>query len=114
MRRIDELKFALGQAILESEEYRSYKEALAEIRKRPDLMRELDEYRKKSFTIQNSSEVDNMFDATLNLNREYDTLVNTGEVSRFLMCELMLSMLIQDICKSILEPLDFDIDFLNS
>lgn len=114
MRKIDMLKEELRQAIRESDEYREYKEMEAVINRNPDLKRTVDEFRKSNFELQyregSSSE---FFEASEELNKRYEYIRYQECASRFLNAEMCLCRLVRDICFSVVDAIDFDMDFLN-
>ena len=103
MGRIDELKAELIQAVLDSEEYREYKRLEAEVSKNADLKRAIDEFRRRNFEIQNISQ----------LEAQYADMRNQGLAKSYFSAELCLCRLVQDVCVSLVDAVDFDVDFLN-
>ena len=112
MRRIDELKNEIIKEILQSEEYKEYRRYQTEINRKPDLKRQVDEFRMKNFELQNSSDVPDMFTAMEQLNAEYADMRNQDIVNRYLMAEITFSRLVSNMCQDIMEAIDIDLDFL--
>ena len=48
----------------------------------------------------------------LNLNIEFDNMRRQDIVNRYLTAEICFSSLVKDIVKSIVEPIDMELDFL--
>lgn len=112
MKNIDGIKNELRQAIIESAEYQEYKELQERLDKNPDLKRAVDDYRRRNFELQYNESVDDLFTATQNLSREYEDIKNQILVRKYLDAEICLCREIQDICMSVVEVVDFDMDFL--
>ncbi|NDL68226.1 YlbF family regulator [Anaerotalea alkaliphila] len=89
--------------------YRSLLEA------HPELLRDVNEFRRRSFEIQISHNygVYNAYENLVHLKDEYDTLLGNPVVKEFLAAELKLSKMISHVFESIADELDFDVDFLN-
>lgn len=112
MQRIDELKLELRKAILESEEYKEYKRLEAIIMRNPELKRNIDEFRRQNFELQNSPDVQDIFSTTNELNERYAFMRNQDSVNRYLTAEICLCRLVQDICRSVVDVVDMNLDFL--
>lgn len=112
MRNIDELKNELRETVRNSEEYREYRRLEFIIMRNPDLKRQVDEFRKRNFEIQNSEDQIDFLEATEELNRQYADVRNQDTVNRFLQAEVCLCRLVQDLCFTITEAVDFNLDFL--
>jgi cell fate (sporulation/competence/biofilm development) regulator YlbF (YheA/YmcA/DUF963 family) len=113
MKGIDQIKKELGEAILNSDEYREYQELQKEIDKNPDLKRVIDEYRKRHFALQYDENIEDKFAATQNLSREYEEFNNQVLVRKYLDAEICLCRQIQDICMFVVGIVDFNMDFLS-
>ena len=107
MQRIEQLKLELSKAIKESPEYIEYKRLEAIIDKDPNLKRSIDEFRRQNFDIQNSGKVDDIFAAQEDMRRQ-------DMVNRYLLSEVCLCRMVQDICRTVVETIEFDVDFLNN
>lgn len=112
MKRVDEAKQELIQAIVESNEYKEYMKYKEEIGKNPDLKRAVDEYRRRNFELQYDENVPDMLAASENLRNEYKDVRGQEIAHMFLDSEMCLCREIQDICHSVVEAVDFDMDFL--
>ena len=106
MQRIEQLKLELSKAIKESPEYIEYKD--------PNLKRSIDEFRRQNFDIQNSGKVDDIFAAQEDLNNRYEDMRRQDMVNRYLLSEVCLCRMVQDICRTVVETIEFDVDFLNN
>ena len=111
MGRIDELKAELIQAVLDSEEYREYKRL--EVSKNADLKRAIDEFRRRNFEIQYNDEIQEIDENISQLEAQYADMRNQGLAKSYFSAELCLCRLVQDVCVSLVDAVDFDVDFLN-
>lgn len=112
MERIDELKEEIKEAILTSDEYKEYKKLDNYIKTKPDLKRAVDEFRRENFRLQYSDDVEDVLSATEDLNRRFEDVRQQTMVNRYLTAEMCLCRMVQDVCLSIVEAIDFDMDFL--
>ena len=110
MGRIDELKAELIQAVLDSEEYREYKRLEAEV---SNLKRPIDEFRRRNFEIQYNDEIQEIDENISQLEAQYADMRNQGLAKSYFSAELCLCRLVQDVCVSLVDAVDFDVDFLN-
>ena len=113
MGRIDELKAELIQAVLDSEEYREYKRLEAEVSKNADLKRAIDEFRRRNFEIQYNDEIQGIDENISQLEAQYADMRNQGLAKSYFSAELCLCRLVHDVCVSLVDAVDFDVDFLN-
>ena len=113
MGRIDELKAELIQAVLDSEEYREYKRLEAEVSKNADLKRAIDEFRRRNFEIQYNDEIQEIDENISQLEAQYADMRNQGLAKSYFSAELCLCRPVQDVCVSLVDAVDFDVDFLN-
>ena len=78
------------------------------------LKRSIDEFRRQNFDIQNSGKVDDIFAAQEDLNNRYADMRRQDMVNRYLLSEVCLCRMVQDICRTVVETIEFDVDFLNN
>lgn len=93
-------------------DYLNYKSILE---RQPDIFRQVEEYRRRSFEIQiaHSYGAFNAYENLLNLNNEYEELLCEPIVKSFIEAELKVSKLISGVFDTIAEHVDFDIKFLD-
>lgn len=111
--RVDELAAQLAQAILESDEYKNFLRCRAEINKNPQLYQAVNELRRHNFEIQNSENVQDMYDEVVKLYDRYAYVRTNIVANQFLRAELSVCRMIQDIQRTLLEDIDFNMDFLD-
>ena len=112
MQRIDQLKADIADTIKESAEYKEFKRLEAIVNMDPNLKRSIDEFRRRNYEIQNSGQVEDIFAAQEELNNQYKDIRSQYMVNRYLMAEICLCRMVQDICKSVVDSIDMDLDFL--
>ncbi len=112
MSRVDELTQALTQAIIESDEYREYKELEADIMRQPDLKRAVDDFRRENFRLQYSDDVEDVITSTDELNNRYIDVRQQPAAERFLAAEMALCRMVQEVCMTVVGAIDFNMDFL--
>jgi len=112
MSEIDRLKNELAEAVKNSEEYLNFIDCKNSLAENPDTQRIVDEMRRKNFELHNSEGFDNPFDTIDDISRKYEYVDAQDVASDFLKAELCLCRMVQDICKTIIEDIDFNLDFL--
>ncbi len=112
MNKVEGLKLELAKAIRESAEYMEYKRLHDALMRQPDLKRMVDEFRRENFSYQYSNDVEDPLGASLALDERFAPTRANEFVSRFLIAEMQLCRLIQDVCLTVVGSVDFDMDFL--
>ena len=79
MSDVVELSKKLNETIKESEFYRNYLACRERLYEHPDLLRGLNEFKKRNSEIQNRGSVDNPYDEVVALFEEYDAIVQDVE-----------------------------------
>lgn len=110
-----QIEIALDQLVLvikESDEYKRYQAARAKLHGYPELERNVHEFRKKNYQIQNSRNI-NLFDEVENLERENSQLRKNPLVEEYFVAELLFCRMMQQINWKIVDGLDFEVGFVN-
>ena len=113
MNKVELLTEQMKQAILDSDEYRRYVKLNEELKKRPDLKRAVDEFRKQNFYYQYSDDVDDAIGKSEELAKNFAATRSIKLVNDFLVTEMCIDRMIQQICISLVSVMDFDVDFLD-
>jgi len=112
MTEIMEKAEALQNAIRESTEYTEYINMQGALQKEPDLYERLNEYRRRSFEIQLSDDVD-AHTKLEKLHGEFSDFLADGKVSRFIRAEQAFCKLMRQVNEKILGGIqEMDISFL--
>jgi len=112
MSEIDRLKNELAEAVKNSEEYVDFIECKRLLAENPETECAVDEMRRKNFELHNSEGIDDSFDTIDDIRRKYEYVGAQDVAGDFLKAELCLCRMVQDICKTIIEDIDFNLDFL--
>lgn len=112
MEVIEEKLTNLIAAIKSSSEYRDYLEAKKEVEKDPEKKRNLDKYRTKIYEIQNSYGGADLYHSIDRIEQESEKFRADPIVDRFLAAELALCRIVQKINWTLIEALDFDMEFV--
>lgn len=112
MSQVETLTAQLAQAVLQSPEYRDYLKYKEILKRDADLYRSVNELRKYNFDLQNNIDMGDAFDVTENLRIKYMEIRKLPQVSDFLMAEMSLGRMIQDIYRGVVKDLEFEFDFL--
>ena len=106
-----EVELAIGEfvsRIKESATYKEYSLQLAKLKEHPQEYQQVNEYRKKNFELQNTTQVDELFDKMYMFEKEYEEFRENPLVDDFLRAELAFCRMMQEIDLSIAEKLDFE------
>ena len=111
--RVDELAAELSKAIIESDEYKNFIRCRDEIQKNPQLYQAVNELRKHNFQLQNAEGIADMYDEVVKIYDKYAYVRTNIVANQFLRAEISVCRMIQDIQRTLLEPMDFAVDFLD-
>lgn len=105
----------LVKSLKETEAYKDYHRYKKVIMSNPQLLEQVNDYRKKTFQIQmeHGEGSYESYENLLNLNQEFKGLIEGTEVGEFLEAETKLSEMITEIYDCIAEEISFDIAFLD-
>ncbi len=94
-------------------DYLNYKTFLEN---QPELLSQVNEFRKKSFEIQAGHKYGyfNAYENLLRLNEEYEDLLSEPIVKSFLNAELEVSKMINEVLNTFASEIDMDLDFLTN
>ena len=95
MNEVEEAVDRLANALLNSDVYREYKSKLEQVKKDPELKRQIDEFRMRTYELQQSP--DYAFDKVEQFQREYQAFRDNPLVSDFLAAELAFCRMVQGI-----------------
>ncbi len=95
-------------AIKNTETYKNYFEQLERIKKTPELFDRVNEFRQRNFEIQNTTQVNELFDKMGAFEKEYEKFRENPVVDDFLKAELAFCRMMQEINVFVTEELDFE------
>lgn len=99
---------AFIEAIKNSEEYLEYHKRLDEIKKDEELWKQVVDYRRKRYNLQNMANEDELFDKSETFERDFASLKDIPGVSEYLDSEIAVCRLVQEVCMKISEAIDFE------
>lgn len=95
-------------AIYETDEYKEFQIQKEKIKRFPDVKAKIDELRLKNYDLQSHSQSDNLMVELEQLQKEYESILETPLVADFLQAEIDFCRLMQHINLYITEKLDFE------
>ncbi len=111
MKKVVDTTNDLIRAIKESEEYKKYHALYAEIELNPNLLKRVNEYRKRRFEIHLSNTQD-YTSLQEELYKEFNDIHSNELALEFLIAEKHFSNMMKQVNHSILDGVDMDIAFL--
>ena len=94
--------------ICETDVYKTYVMQLERLKKNPELYKQVNDYRKLNFEMQNASQVDDLFDKMDYFEKEYKQFCENVIVDDFLKAELALCRMMQEISALVVDGLNFE------
>lgn len=88
--------------------YKAYVMQLARLKQNPELYKQVNDYRKLNFEMQNAAQVDDLFDKMDYFEKEYKQFRENVIVDDFLTAELALCRMMQEINALIVDGLNFE------
>lgn len=99
-------------SVKSSKTYREYREAKEKVERDPLKKRQLDKYRTKIYEIQNSYGGSDLYNSVDRIEQESEEFRSDPEVDQFLTAELALCRMIQYVNLTLIDELDFDMEFV--
>lgn len=96
------------KAVKDTETYKKYYCQLEKIKKNPELYEQVNEFRQRNYEIQNTTQVDELFDKMDAFEKEYERFRENPIVDDFLRAELAFCRMMQESTIYITEELDFE------
>lgn len=106
--QLDKASREYVRAIKATQIYANYRRQLCRIKQQPEIYKKVNEFRRQNYEIQNTGQVDELFDKIDAFEREYEKFRENPLVDDFLKAELALCRMMQKIDIYITEELDFD------
>jgi len=98
----------LVNVIKNTNEYKEYQFQKEKVKRIPELKARIDEFRKKNYQLQNSSQSDNLMEEVERFQRENENFLENPLVADFLQAELAFCRLMQNTNVLITEAIDFE------
>lgn len=101
----------LVESIKKSNEYSQYQQLYNEIEENENLLRRLNEFQKKSFSLQLAQE-ENALEICKSLREEYKDILMIPNVQEFLILEKKINEILRNINHYIWDNIDLKVDFI--
>ncbi len=108
---IDHAK-ALNEAIKNSEEYKDYQNALAEVTGNNELYSAMNSFRRRNYDLQSYDDGINRYQEINSLGLEYEQVLRHPVVNRFLVAEQILSRKMTQMYEEIADGLELDYSYM--
>lgn len=96
------------KAIKDTDIYRKYCEQLAKLKIDPEKYQKVNEFRRKNFEVQNTTQKDELFDKMDAFEEEFERFREDSVVDEFLRAELAFCRMMQEVNLYIAEGIDFE------
>ncbi|MGN1203599.1 MAG: YlbF family regulator [Lachnospiraceae bacterium] len=107
MTNLDEAVEHLLTVIKETDEYQEYCIQREKVSKFPELKAQVDDFRRRNFQLQNSTDSNDLFDRIEAFQQEKEDLIEDPLINDFLTAELNFCRMMQDVNLRITDGLDF-------
>lgn len=105
----------LIEAIRKSDVYREYEEARLTLAAHPDLRNTINEFRKRSYEIQNGDSPEDVYEKMEQLERDFYMVRRNDIMNNYLQAELAICRTLQTINQELVGTVDLDIlDFADA
>lgn len=94
--------------IKETEVYKKYREQLEKLKEDPQQFERVNEFRRRNFEIQNTTQKDELFDKMNAFEEEFEKFRENSLVDDFLRAELAFCRMMQEINLYITEAVNFE------
>ena len=94
------------EKLLKSKEYQKYVEQRERVKQYPDLKKQIDEFRRRNFEMQNSEDL--VFEKIEFFEKEYEDFRDNPLVADFLEAELAFCRMMQRHYEEVMRAIDFE------
>ena len=101
---------ALIRVIHDSDAYREYKAVRERVAQEPELKHQINQYRKECYQLQNSGDVESLFERTQKFDGQYEEFLKNPLAEEYLRCELAICRMLQQIASKVVESVELDLD----
>lgn len=114
MSLIEERGDMLVQAVRESEEYQRYLKVKKEVEQNESLCQKINEFREKNFQLHFSLEGEELYNAMDDFEKANSDFRKDPLVNQFLVAELAMIRMIQQVEKKLVDAIDLDLTYTPS
>lgn len=100
----------LVEAVLTSSAYQRFQKIKKEVEQHPELHKQINEFRRHNFQVQNSAEILDVYDEIDQMSRQYLEFRKNPLVEEYLKSELRVCRMIQEINLELIQSIDLDIE----
>lgn len=108
MNEIDDEVQSLIETVKQSKVYRQYDMQRTILKGEPELKKQVDEYRIRSYEIQNADDDEHLQERIEAFEAEYADFVEQPKVCEFLEAELDLCRMLQEVTARVVDSLNFE------
>lgn len=101
---------ALIRVIQDSKEYREYGKIKKQLADDPELKHQINQYRKDVFRLQNTGDVEDLYERVEEFNRTHAEFRRDPRVDEYLKCELAVCRMLQHVSMMVVRSLDLELD----
>lgn len=101
---------ALVRAISDSDAYIAFENVKKKIEKRPELIKQINEFRLNVYSLQNDSDTDQLYEKMEKLYVDTAAFREDNLVEEYLSCELAVCRMLQKIFRTLVGSVDLQID----
>lgn len=105
---VERAALSFVRSIKETETYKNYAYQLARLKANPEQFRQVNEFRKRNYEIQKTSQVDELFDKMNAFEDEFEKFREDPLVDDFLRAELAFCRMMQEIDIYITQEIGFE------
>lgn len=106
--QVERAALSFVRTIKETDIYKQYEYQLGRLKEHPEKLKQVNEFRRRNFEIQKTSQVDELFDKMNAFENEYEKFREDPLVDDFLRAELAFCRMMQEIDIFIVEEIDFE------
>ncbi len=109
MENVSKCTRELTEAILASQAYKDYQSAKEELHEYPELRKQLDQFRKRNYEIQNSKNINDWYEVIEQFEKESEEFRKNPLIKNYLNSELELCRMMQRINFQVMRIVDMEI-----
>ncbi len=112
MNQVFTISEELNKALLDSQEYRQYVQALDTVKKQPELYQAMNDFRRRNRHIQMYASEETLFEENNQLVFEFDAILKNDAVETFLAAEKRFCRMMQTMYGLLSKDMEFDDEYL--
>ncbi|MDO4522590.1 MAG: YlbF family regulator [Eubacteriales bacterium] len=101
---------ALVRVIQDSREYRAYNDAKRKLADMPELKRQINDYRKEMFRLQNYADESTLYEQLEEFSRQHEAFRRDTLVDEYLRTELAVCRMLQKAARTVTNSVDLELD----